>query len=141
MTIKGFLTIYARFVLLAVIFTLPAVAVGDDLEVHTQGGVSYVSGGVGDDELKALRAMSDRFNLKVTMVMQKGEFVSDAKVHIQDAQGQAVLDAASDGPFLLAQLPPGTYTVICTLNGKERKQTAHVGSGKQQQLIFRWTSE
>ena len=125
---------------LAVILALPALAAGE-LAVHTENGASYVSGGVGDDERKALEAMSPQFDLRLTMVLASGHFISDVTVRIQDASGRTVVDTVADGPLLLAQLQPGTYAVTCTLNGHALKQTAHVTSGTQRRLIFRWDSE
>jgi hypothetical protein len=130
----------ARLVVLAAVLALPAMAAGT-LEVHNQGAVAFVSGGVGHGERQALEAMSGRFNLKLTMALTNRDFVSDASVRIRDAQGQVVLDTVADGPLLFAQLKPGTYTVSCTLDGKEIHKTAQLTSGKQQQLVFTWPSE
>lgn len=129
----------AGLALAAILALAPPAAA--DLEVHTEKGVSYVSGGVGDDERQALKAMSDRFNLKVLMALESGHFVSNATVRVEDSQGQTVLDTVADGPLLLVQLKPGTYTVTCSLGGKELRQRAHVTAGAQQQLVFRWRSE
>lgn len=128
----------ATFVLAAAILALPGVVAGS-LYVNSQDGVSYVSGGVGE-ERQALEAMSNRFNLKLTMALTTGNFVSDARVRIQDHQGHTVLDTNADGPLLYAQLKPGMYTVTCSLDGKEIQKTAQISSGKQQ-LFFTWTSE
>jgi hypothetical protein len=85
--------------------------------------------------------MSGRFNLKLTMALTNGEFVSDATVRIRDAQGQVVLDTIADGPLLFAQLKPGNYMVSCTLDGKEIQETAQLTSGKRQRLVFACSSE
>ena len=130
----------ARLVVAAAVLALPAAAAGT-LEVHNQGAVAFVSGGVGDEEQQALKAMIGRFNLKLTMALTNGEFVSDATVRIRDAQGQVVLDTIADGPLLFAQLKPGTYTVSCSLDGKDIQKTAHLTNGKRQQLVFTWPSE
>jgi hypothetical protein len=110
-------------------------------EVHTQGGVSYVSGGAGTEERDELDAMSGRFNLKITMAISNGEYVGNASVRIVDAKGQPVVEAVAEGPFFYAQLPAGDYSVAATVNGKEQKQKVHVGSGGQQQVKLTWASE
>jgi len=52
---------------------LPIGALGEDAPpVQTQNGVSYVSGGVGSDEAKAIKAMGDRFNQQVSMKTHAG---------------------------------------------------------------------
>ncbi len=130
---------HAGLVLGATLVLSPIAAA--ELEVHTENGVSYVSGGVGDDERKALEAMNARFDLKITTALESGNFVSDVSVRIQDSEGRTVLETVADGPLLLAQLQPGTYSVTCTLNGKALKQTAHITTGSQRQLVFRGQSE
>lgn len=134
------MTTYAKVILTAAVLALPVVARAD-LEVHDQDGVSYVSGGVGDDERQALAAMSKRFNLKVIMATKTGHFMSDTKVRIEDAQGRALLETVAQGPLFFAQLKPGTYNVRCSYGGKEIKQTAHVGNGRQEQLTFVWATD
>ncbi len=130
--------------LLLVVALAPAdpygVATAKDLVIQQQGDVSYVSGGVGEEK-EALEAASRRFNLKVTMALASGHFVGDARVLIEDAHGRQVLDTTADGPLLYAQLPPGTYTVHCTLNGKEVRQTAQIGSTGQQAVACTWPAE
>jgi hypothetical protein len=116
------------------------VATAKDLVIQQQGDVSYVSGGVGEEK-EALAAASRRFNLKVTMALASGHFVGDARVLIEDAHGRPVLDTTADGPLLYAQLQPGTYTVHCSLNGKEVRQTAHVGGSGQQAVSCTWSAE
>ena len=113
----------------------PAVA---ELEEHSQGPVTYVSGGVGTDERHAIDALAARYNLKVTMALRNGDFVSEGKVHVEDAKGQSVLDATADGPIFLARLQPGTYTVTCEMNGKTHKQSAQIAAARQTRLMFQW---
>lgn len=112
-----------------------------ELSVVKNNDVSYVSGGAGDEEQKQLAAMSDRFNLKVTMALSNGDYVSGVNVAIQDTQGKMVLNAVADGPILLASLKPGTYTVAATLNGKKLEKPAQIGASRQQEITFSWASE
>jgi len=111
------------------------------MDVQSQGGVSFVSGGVGDEERQALQAMSKRFDLKLTMALTDGTFISDVGVRILDAHGKAVLDTTSNGPLLYAQLAPGTYTVKCVLNGKQIERAVRIGTDTQQHLVFTWAAE
>ena len=134
--------ILSALVLVVAVATADPSGVGKakDLVIQQQGDVSYVSGGVGEEK-EALEAASRRFNLKVTMALGSGHFVGDARVLIEDAHGRPVLDTTADGPLLYAQLQPGTYTVHCSLNGKEVRQTAQVGGGGQQAVSCTWPAE
>jgi hypothetical protein len=119
------------------LITLP-IFVYAGTDVVSEGGVSYATGGAGTEERDALEARSGRFNLKLTHAAPTGEYVSDVKVRISDHQGKIVLDAVTDGPLFYAQLPPGGYTVICSLNGNEQKRSVQVTTGKQADLKFTW---
>jgi hypothetical protein len=66
----------------------------------------------------------------------RAQYVSDVKIDIRDRQGTAVLSAASDGPFFLANLPPGRYTVTATRNGKPQQRAVVVSSGAHPRLMF-----
>ena len=131
---------HCRSLILAAIVLLAAMAWAEP-KLRTENGVSYISGGVSDDEQHALEASGGHFNLKVTMALASGHFVSDVPVQIQDAHGKTVLDVVPDGPLLFVELPPGAYTVRCNLKGQPQEHKVSVGAGKQQQLACTWSSE
>src|SRR5439155_26546958 len=89
----------ARLLLAATLVAVPLMARAEP-KLRTRDGISYVSGGVSDEERRALEAMSERFNLKLTMALASGHFVGDAQVRLLNAQGQTVLDIVADGPLL-----------------------------------------
>jgi hypothetical protein len=108
---------------------------------QTVGGVTYVSGGVDDASLDALKGEVRNYNLKLVFALKTGEFMSDVKVAISDARGNPVLNATSDGPWFLAKLPAGSYRVVATSSGKPISQQASVDPAKLKTLDFRWASE
>jgi hypothetical protein len=131
---------YAGLILTLAVASLPSGA-DAKVAVYRQNDISYASGGAGDEEQDELAAMRERFNLKVTMALNNGNFVGGANVRIQDADGKTVLDAVADGPILLAALKPGTYTVAATLNGKKLEKPAQVAAGGQQEVTFTCAAE
>src|SRR5512146_125350 len=77
---------------------------------HQAGSVSYVSGGVSDDDAAAFKQMRSSYPLSIELVQQqpgRNEFTADANVKVIDMNGNVVLDAKADGPFMLVRLPPG----------------------------------
>jgi hypothetical protein len=120
---------------------LPLTATGTENVVQQNGPVSYVSGGVADDGLDQLKAMSKDFNLKMVFALKSGAFLSDVDVAIIDARGNPVLATTTEGPWLLAKLPAGNYQVIASEAGNSIRQKIAVGSGKLSTLDFRWSSE
>jgi hypothetical protein len=111
------------------------------LEVQDHDGVKYVTGGVGFDERKELDALSRQFNLKLTFALTNGDFLGESQVHITSADGTAVLDAVTDGPYFYVHLKPGTYTVKIDRDGHVLQRTAHVTDRGQQHLMFSWKEE
>jgi hypothetical protein len=106
---------------------------------RTQGSVTYISGGIGKDESDAMKDAASRYSLSVEMSAPAGpraEYVADAKIDIRDSRGATVLSTTSDGPFLLANLPPGRYTVSAAKNGKSQQRDIVVGSGARQSVKF-----
>jgi hypothetical protein len=107
-------------------------------QVKTYEGIPYMSGGLGPDEGKSARAMSDTDNLQLTFALQNGNYLGGAHVLIQDDKGKQILEAISDGPLFFTKLPAGNYTVTATALGKTVKRAAHLSSKGQVQLLFTW---
>lgn len=132
----------AAAVLLGSALMLPVAGICAENIVHTAGAVTYVSGGVDDASLDALKANLQKYDLKLVFALKSGAFMSNVKVAVSDGRGNAVLDATSDGPWFLANLPPGKYRVVSTSpSGVSITQEAAVEPAKLKTLDFRWTSE
>jgi hypothetical protein len=105
---------------------------------HTATGIPYVSGGVGLDERDALRAVSNDYNLHMTFAQREGNYLSDAHVMIQNANGATVLETTPQGPWFLTKLPPGKYRVIAELQGKAQQRLALVPTTGHAEVNFYW---
>jgi len=84
-------------------------------------GVSYVTGGVAQEEAAAFREALYRYPLAIELLEKAGkkdEFTADAQVKIIDHGGKTVFDAKAEGPFMLVRLNPGTYEISATLGAK-----------------------
>jgi hypothetical protein len=114
-----------KFLLLACALVVAAPVVRAELPAaQSQGAVSWVSGGIGEGAAADFKAAQSQYALSIEMsrrALPKNEYVSDADVKIVDAKGVAVLQTKSDGPFMLVKLPPGSYRVEATLDGKTAK--------------------
>ena len=80
--------------------------------------MSFISGGVGENSVAALKAREGEFNLKLVFTLTEGAYLADVGVKITDAGGKTVIEHVTDGPIFMARLPAGTYTVAATYNGK-----------------------
>ena len=112
---------------------------GERLPIQDYRGIRYVSGGVGEGERAEINALSGRFNLRLLFAMQgSGSYVADVRVSVGDGRGESVLVATSNGPWFLAELPPGTYTVTAEALDQVQRQTARIGGARQTRLNFYW---
>ena len=105
-------------------------------------GIEYMSGGIGSDEAKLMETVAPRWPATFEFAIKdhKGaDFASDVRVTVRDAQGTVLLDhVASEGPFMVARLDPGTYEVEARLRGNTLKQTLRVLPGAPARMAFLW---
>lgn len=136
---KIILPVIAHFVVLGLMASnfVSGVA-AEELTAKTSNGVSYLSGGFGEDERERLRSIAVGDNLELSFALQNKEYLGGANVLIKDARGNNVLEAISEGPLFLVDLPAGSYTVEATAMGKTLKQAVHVPSKGHAQVYFAW---
>ena len=106
------------------------------------GNIAYLSGGVGKDEADAMKQAAARYPLELTFVTRETDghnaYLAGDKVTVRDHAGKIVLDTQSGGPFLLAKLPPGKYTVEAIDNGKTQERSVVLKPDQHARLIFEW---
>ena len=113
--------------------------------VKTEGAVSYLSGGIGDDEEAQIRSAARDYGVllefsEVERGTSHGRWTADVKVSIKAGQG-VLLSAATDGPLMLVRLKPGSYTVEAERNGaKQAKRIEVKASGLMRERFF-WIVE
>lgn len=106
-------------------------------ELH-QGDLTFVTGGVGLDESQALREAAPHWPLALRFTGSGSDYLADVHVHITDAQGAAVLQADSRGPYMLVKLHPGRYTVQASYEGHDQTRSVVLKHGSHEKLDFSW---
>jgi enamine deaminase RidA (YjgF/YER057c/UK114 family) len=107
----------------------------------TVGNVSYLSGGIGLDESTAMKAAASKYSLE--LVFSAGAaaaYIADVHVKVSDRSGKAVIDAVSNGPYLLANLPAGSYQVEASSKDVTKTQRVTVSKGSHKRLVFSWAN-
>ena len=104
---------------------------------QAQGPVAAVSGGVTEEERDQLAAIARDYNLKVVLATRSGAYLADVAVVVRDASGNPVLGTKADGPWVLARLPAGRYSVEGSANGATVRKSVAVGAG-QTRVDLRW---
>ena len=109
--------------------------------MHVQGAISYLSGGIGQNEADAIKRVAKQYPLELDFLLKakpKDEYLANVKVLVMDVHDKKVLDATSDGPFLIAKLPEGKYTVTANYDGKIEHRTVQITAHAHQRIVFEW---
>ncbi|MFA5941469.1 MAG: carboxypeptidase-like regulatory domain-containing protein [Sinimarinibacterium sp.] len=111
-------------------------------EVQHLGVVSFLTGGIGIDEARAMRGERMKYPLAMTFVQRYGEssqFLAHILVEISRDDGSPVLCATSEGPYLFADLPAGRYHVSATTDGgRVIERNVEVTAGGHVDLTLVW---
>ena len=100
-------------------------------------GRPFVSGGIGSDEVAALKLERNQYGLAIlTAAKGTGAFLADIHIRITDAHASLLLETVMDGPWLLVDLPAGRYTIEATLDTRVQKSTLTLLGGTHQQATF-----
>jgi hypothetical protein len=110
---------------------------------QTQGAVTYVSGGIGQEEAQAFAVAARHYPLTLEFAVKhrsRATFVANVPVRITDARGQTVLETRSTGPFLLAKLPAGHYTVTAEQHGQTLTRAVRLAPAQPAHVLFLWAA-
>ena len=122
------------------IYLSPAAALAAQTP-QQQNGITYINGGVGEEEQGAMKAQRADYNLLLTFASkQSGAYRSDVQLDITDAKGNNLVSAANTGPMFFAKLPPGTYHISAAAEGKTFKRTVKVGKAPKE-VILHWEND
>ena len=106
-----------------------------------QNGVSYINGGVGQEEQAAMRDQRAGYNLLLTFATkQSGAYRSDVQLDIMDAKGATLVSAANSGPMFYARLPAGTYRISAAAEGKVFKRSVKIGTAPKE-MTLHWEDD
>ncbi len=103
-----------------------------------QGAVTYITGGIGDDEIAAMKASIGAYNLLISDAEKDGSYTAGIDVTIRDGHGQIVLSAKNTGPLLYVKLPPGDYTLDALYHGVESVRDVTIGPKHPTEANFIW---
>jgi len=109
--------------------------------IMQQNGIRYSCTGIGEAKDDPIWRT---FALKLAFAVQPdGALLSGVRARISDASGRVVLEVfCEDAPWLMAQLPPGRYSVDALALGKYRKQGRFaIARGRQRYVVIRFPAE
>lgn len=101
--------------------------------------ISYISGGVGEEEAQAILAEAKQWPLLLELSQLengRGVWIFGAKIKILNAQKKLIFDAQADGPYMLINLAQGEYALEASYQGAIQKRTINITSSPQKVNIF-----
>ncbi len=104
-------------------------------------GISYISGGVGEEESQAILGEAKQWPLLLELSQLengRGIWIFGASIRIQNAKYQTIFDAQADGPYILINLPLGDYLIEATYQGVVQKKSVSVKSATPQKINIFW---
>jgi hypothetical protein len=101
---------------LALGFAASAVAALPMAKPMHKGDMTYVSGGIGRAEQRAIERDAAGYNLRVTNANKAGDFTVGTKMVIKGQR--RTLSVTDTGPLFYAKLPPGRYTIRAINEGQ-----------------------
>jgi hypothetical protein len=110
-------------------------------QIQQQGDVSFVSGGVGLDESKALQHAQSQWPLSLRFTGPGSDFLADVHVRVVDAHGGEVLSANSRGPYMLVKLRPGRYTVHARYKDRDQSKSVTILAKGTAKAAFYWNMQ
>jgi len=119
---------------------VPVIAVSNALpEPQRAGDVRYLTGGVGLEESQAILEHRRDYPLAVEVYAKEDGrevYTAGTSVNVSTPSGDSILQAQADGPFLLADVAPGRYTVEVTREGQTQRKSVTVGRDGTSRAIF-----
>jgi hypothetical protein len=94
------------------------------------------SGGVGDTSYDAMEDAQNNYSFKAVFTGEKGIYLSNVGVQIIGRRGQEFVNGTTDGPMLLADLPPGPYVLNASAEGFEKTQKFKISKKQRLKTIY-----
>ncbi|UGQ48694.1 carboxypeptidase regulatory-like domain-containing protein [Massilia endophytica] len=109
-----------------------------DLLTGSSNGTPFVSGGVGQEQQAAIKALRADYNLLLTFANKSGEYRANVEVAVLDQAGNVRFAENKAGPLLYMRLAPGSYRVDARSEGVQQTRQVSVPAGGQRELAFTW---
>jgi hypothetical protein len=104
-------------------------------------GISYITGGVGEEESTAILAEAKQWPLLLELSQLengRGVWIFGSQIKILNAKNAVVFDAKADGPYMLINLIAGDYAIQANYQGVVQNRSISVKAGQSQKISIFW---
>lgn len=132
---------YIKSILSAVCIVTSSVVLAQIPDTQYSQGVSYISGGVGEEESQAILAEAKQWPLLLALSQLengRGIWIFGAKIKILNSRNQVMFDAQADGPYILINLNVGQYQIEASYQGVTQKRAVSIQASAPQKLAIFW---
>ena len=129
------------FLILLVVLSGISVCSAQFPVTQTQGDIAYISGGIGEDEAKTIKAESKNWPLSIEFseyLISQDVWVAQVYLRILDSKGKTILETMVDGPMFLGRLPPDNYELFATYEGVTKSRKIQIVNGKTLHISMSW---
>ena len=133
--------ILLKIILSAYLVLLSSWSLAQIPETQYSQGISYITGGVGEEESTAILAEAKQWPLLLELSQLengRGVWIFGSQIKILNAKNTVVFDAKADGPYMLINLTAGDYAIQASYQGVEQKRSISVKAGQSQKISIFW---
>lgn len=105
------------------------------------GGMEYITGGKTPEEADAVKRAAQDYPLELVFREHdgaKGQELDDNPVVIRDETGKVVFAGRTEGPYFLARLPAGEYTVTTHWDSWSFTKPVTIAPDERERVVFDW---
>jgi len=99
-----------------------------------QADVAYACSGTSEEE--RAQAEAKPHSLRLVYAQPGGSYLGDVTTRIADSGGQVLVETTCEGPWLVVDLPGGSYEVTATYRGEEKTQRVTVEEGTTREEVI-----
>ena len=139
-------THYGRLGLIAMVIVLqcaPALAFELDdaaksnVASSPQAGISWLSGGVGDEAMAEMHKQGAAYNVHLMLTGPRGNYLAGIPFTVSRRSGQVTVSGVTEGPLLYLQLPAGRYQIAVEIDGAwQTRRVQALASGPATKVRF-----
>lgn len=103
-------------------------------------GISYISGGVGEEETTILaEAKQWPLLLELSQIENgRGVWIFGVRIKILNGKKQLLFDAQADGPYMLINLDAGEYVIDASYQGVSQQRFISIKANSSQKISLFW---